>query len=1293
MKGILFFLFFCTFFTTQAEENFTGRFDHFSQKEGLSNNQVHCIFQDDEGWMWFGTTYGINRFDGREFRTFTHDANDPASLSANLVRIIFEDSRGFLWVGLENGGLCRFDRQREIFLRQPVGGDGQQSVNDIAEDAEGNLWLATHQGLVVLKREQEGVFRAEIIPLELPSSLLKKVAIDKRANIWIGTGQGLYCYHAGRNRLSSFPLPETERPDDEIWALYADYDDRIWIGTYNSGLYYINAWESRLIKSTFSPKQERAQTIRAIARANDGRLWIGTRAGLFSFDGKQYDYHGPEESGKEMSSRNSVLSLCVDDKGDLWVGSRQGISHFVQEKQFIRSYGIAGESGKSLNNAEVFAFCCDGEYLWIGTEMGGVNRLNRRTGDFTYFTQQNSRLSSDCIKAFLLDGEELWLGTYQGGITVLDRRSGRVLRTYTHRPGDTNSLADDRVWALFKDAEGNIWTGSSQGVEQYDRKKKHFQFRSDILPSGQVNWITQDSEGELWFGGENELTLYSPSSRTSRKYFKKTRAMLELPGRDFYVTTPDGLARFDKKRGFYRFYTEKEGLINNYTLGLLPGQDSTLWISTMNGISVLDLVSGSFKNFHGRDGLQDNQYNYGAFAKNEKGELIFGGINGFDIIVPELVKTNAYIPPVVLTDFRVFNEKEPFQNLREGTVWLSHDRNTLSFRFTALNYVMAEKNRYRYRLEGLEENWVDAGYSTLVTYANLAPGSYTFRVIGSNNDGIWNEKGASLDIVIVPPFWQKWWFFVLVALAALLLARQLVRIYAFRENLKNRLALEKAQARKLHEVDTMKLQFFTNVSHEIRTPLTLIIGPIEKLWQQLRDEEVRTQLGIVRKNARKLLELINQLLDFRKLEAGKYSVEYRSGDLIRFLHGIAESFRYPATEKGIELTFESSEARCITAFDPDKLEKIVGNLLSNAIKFTEKGGKIRIKTEVDEQEYRIRVEDTGVGIPAENRQHIFNRFFQSARSSEITGTGIGLSITKSFVELMEGSIEVESEPGKGTVFSVRLPRKTEAPAIAAPETAPEEKTGKNRYLLVVDDNGDIRTFIKSHFKSAFFILEAANGREGFEAAVAYLPDVIIADMLMPEMNGREMCLKLRKDERTAHIPIVMLTAVTSKEEELESVLTGIDDYITKPFDIQILDAKIENLLQIRNSLREKIKSDLLMQPSELVWDSPNEKFLKKAVDVVEKFMDDPELDIEKFSEEMGVSRMQLYRKFEAIANITVKEFIRGIRLKRAAQLLKQGESTVSEIAWSVGFKDLSYFRKCFKEEFGMTPSEYAGNNE
>ncbi|MDR1756442.1 MAG: helix-turn-helix domain-containing protein [Culturomica sp.] len=1289
MKIILFLLFFCLFGIARAEENFSGRFDHFTQKEGLSNNQVHCIFQDSDGWMWFGTTYGINRFDGREFRTFTHDAADSTSLSANLVRIIFEDSRGFLWVGLENGGLCRFDRQREIFLRQPIGGDDRRSVNDIAEDAEGNLWLATHKGLVVLKQHKKGVFQAETIPLDLPSSL-KKVAVDKHTNIWMGTEQGLYCYHARRNRLSSFPLPETERPGDEIWALYADHDDRIWIGTYNSGLYYINSWESRIIKSTFAPEQERAQTIRAIARANDGRLWIGTRAGLFSFDGKQHDYHGPEISGKEMSSRNSVLSLCVDEKGDLWVGSRQGISHFVHEKQFIRSYGIEGESGKSLNNAEIFAFCCDGEFLWIGTELGGVNRLNRKTGDFTYFTRQNSRLSSDCIKAFLMDGDELWLGTYLGGITVLDRRSGRALRTYSHHNGDTTSLADNRVWALFKDTENNIWIGSSQGVEQYNRTEKNFQFRSDILTSGQVNWITQDSEGDLWFGGENELILYTPSTRLVRKYFKKTRAMLEVPGEDFYVTTPDGLARFDKRRGFYRFYTEKEGLINNYTLGVLPGQDSTLWISTMNGLSVLDLTTGTFKNFHGKDGFQDNQYNYGAFAKNDRGELIFGGINGFDIIAPELVKTNAYIPPVVLTDFRVFNQKEPF---RESPVRLSHNRNTLSFRFTALNYVMAEKNRYRYRLEGLEEKWVDAGYSTLVTYANLAPGTYTFRVVGSNNDGVWNKKGASLEIVIVPPFWQKWWFFVLVALAALLLTRQLVRMYTFRENMKNRLALEKAQARKLHEIDTLKLQFFTNVSHEIRTPLTLILGPIEKLWQEFRNEDIRIQLGIVRKNARKLLELINQLLDFRKLEAGKYSVEYQSGDLIRFLNGIAEGFRYPAAEKGIELTFESSATRFITAFDPDKLEKIIDNLLSNAIKFTEEGGKIRIKTEIGEQEYRIRVEDTGAGIPAENRPHIFNRFFQSAHSSEITGTGIGLSITKSFVELMEGSIEVESEPGKGSTFSVRLPVRTEAPAIAAPERDPEEKNRQNKYLLVVDDNGDIRSFIKNHFKTSFSVLEAANGREGFETAVACIPDIIIADMLMPEMNGREMCLKLRKDERTAHIPIVMLTAITSKEEELKSLLTGIDDYITKPFDIHILGTKIENLLQIRNSLREKIKSDLIMQPSEIAWDSPNEKFLKKAVDVVEKFMDDPELDIEKFSEEMGVSRMQLYRKFEAIANMTVKEFIRGIRLKRAVQLLKQGESTVSEIAWSVGFKDLSYFRKCFKEEFGMTPTEYAGNNE
>ena len=1296
LKGCLFWV--CVFVSLVAggQESVDWRFDHFTQKDGLSNNQVHCIYQDAQGWMWFGTTYGLNRFDGRSFEVFKHDAADSTTLGANLVRCIFEDSRGQLWVGLENGGLCRFDRDREVFVRNENRWAGVWSVNDITEDQAGNLWLATSRGLMCQRRDEAGKFMAEEFDLELISDHVKKVLVDKHSRVWLGTDQGLYVFDPAGRKLHHLELPGTVYPNDEIWALYADGTDRVWVGTYHSGLYYVAPWELKAVKSGFDPRMERAQTIRAIAEGKDGRFWVGTRAGLFSFEGERSEYHGLGEDDGGGAGINSVLSLLVDAKSDLWVGSRQGISYFVWEKQFIRSYNTTGEAGRSLNNGEVYAFLPDGHRVWIGTEAGGVNCLDRMTGRFTYYTRGNAGLTSNCIKAFMKDGNELWVGTFMGGINVLDMRTGRLLRTYRHDKNRAASLADDRVWALYCDRKGNIWVGTSRGLDCYDRTTGRFVHRLDVVPSYQVNWISEDEDGDLWVGCEDELIIYNSQKEQIKKYFRKTRSMNEVGRGNYYVATVNGLARFDKARGFWRFYTEKDGLISNYTLSVLPGVDSTLWVSTANGLSLFSMQEERFKNFQEKDGLQDNQFNYGAFARTEDGELLFGGINGFDVIVPERVQTNRYVPSVVLTELRVFNRKAEAgdgvldRNIAfTDEIRLRYDQNMLGFSFVALNYVMAGKNQYRYRLDGLEDQWVDAGNRTTATYANLAPGSYCFRVMGSNNDGVWNEQGAALRVVIAPPFWDTWWFMLLMIAVAALILFAVMRAYIYRETMKNRLVMEKAQARKLHEVDMMKLQFFTNVSHEIRTPLTLIVGPVEKMYRQATDEDCRTQLGMVYQNARKLLKLINQLLDFRKLEAGQYTPDYQSGDLVRFLKEVVLSFEYAAREKGIGLIFSAGTERCIARMDADKLEKVMDNLLSNALKFTERGGMVKVEVQIGEKEYEIRVEDTGIGIAADNLNRIFNRFFQSSPSAEVTGTGIGLAIVRSFTELMGGTADVRSEEGKGTVFTISLPllREEQGDEEEADGEVPEETVREGRYLLIVDDNEDIRTFIRTHFKGTYRVLEAADGKAGFELAVEQIPDVIIADMLMPVMNGLEMCRKLKKDERTAHIPVVMLTAVNSKETELESLLTGIDDYITKPFDVNILGAKVDNLLNIRNALREKVRSELLMQPAAVVLDSPNERFLRKAVEVVEKYMDDPELDIERFAEEMGVSRMQLYRKFEAFANMTVKEFIRSVRLKRAAQMMEQGSMTVSEVAWAVGFKDMSYFRKCFKDEFGMTPTE------
>jgi signal transduction histidine kinase/CheY-like chemotaxis protein len=673
------------------------------------------------------------------------------------------------------------------------------------------------------------------------------------------------------------------------------------------------------------------------------------------------------------------------------------------------------------------------------------------------------------------------------------------------------------------------------------------------------------------------------------------------------------------------------------------------------------------------------------------------------------VRRNNFIPPVVFTGFRIFNQpvkigttlKKSINRINE--IELNYKQNVFSVEFAALSYANPAKNQYTYMLEGFDKDWVNAGVSNSATYTNLNPGKYLFKVKGSNSNGIWNPKEATIEIIIRPPFWRTWWFrFALISIA-LLCVFYIAKFFLERAKQKNELVFEKTRARKLHEIENMKLRFFTNISHEIRTPLTLILGPLNQvLNQNLIDNDSRDKLQLAKKNADQLLKLISQLLDFRKIEAGKQTAHYEKSDIVFFIKSIVESFRVLAAEKDVKLTFLSDRTHFVTWFDNDKIQKIVNNLLSNALKFTNNSGSVSVNFEINDassgenaekqSSYLIIVKDTGRGIPEKNLKKIFERFVQGSNGENLSGSGIGLSITREFVKLMGGEIDAESVEGKGASFTVQLPllRETDVKTDETLSGKPENFTGENRkIILIAEDNADVREYMISNFQQEYKILAAENGKEGYELAIKYIPDVIISDLLMPVMGGDIFCKKIKKDERTSHIPFILLTAVTAKESEKEALKAGVDDYITKPFDINILKLKADNLLSLRNTLREKYKNDILLQPSPITLVSPDEKFLKKAVDIIEKNISDPDFDIETFSSEVGVSRMQLYRKLEALTNMTVKEFIRDIRIKRAAQLLEQNKITVSEVIYHVGFRDMAYFRKCFREQYGASPSEYA----
>lgn len=1321
------------------------RFDNYTLENGLSNNIAHCIYQDSKGWIWIGTSQGLNRFDGYKFTNYKNKPNDPNSLSGSLVRCIFEDKNGDLWIGIENGGLNKFNRDRENFTRY-ASIDNFASlfgnwVTTIAQDKAGNLWIGTEKGLVEMDPATGKVlsfFTQDPNGTSLSHNNVRVLRFDKGGNLWIGTFDGLDVLDISRKNFQHIPLPYGNKTKDEIIRIYEDYDGQFWIGTYNCGIFIVNTETKKVHHLDLDPGNERSLTVRAINRDNQGIYWIGTRGGLYLYSREQKTFSRLQHDVREPGSitHSSVIDIFKDRKGDFWIGTRGGVSYLAKEKQIFRNYTALPNDNKYLNDNEIYAFWMDKTgNIWIGTERGGVNILNRKTGVFHYMLHEpnnSNSISKNCIKAFLDDkAGNIWIGTFLGGIDVLNLKSGRMTH-YSHSDNNPESLIDNRIWSLFQDKDGNIWVGTFKGLDRYDTISKKFTHFVHVSGNQSIYWINEDDSQNLWMGGEEELVIYDSRSNKINRYKEHSRSFCkDSKGRIWITTLDKGLALYNKGKGNFKFYDESNGLANNQALCVMEDNTGKLWISTANGLSRFDPDKEMFHNFDKEDGLQNNQFSYGACYKSESGELLFGGIEGFNILNPLNIRENTYIPSIVFTDLRVFNRSVPISSDGKGIlktsiseakeIELPYSQNVFTIDFAALNFAKSNKNKYEYILQGFEKNWNESGNQHSATYTNLNPGDYMLKVKASNSDYAFNSKEVELRIKILPPFWKTWWFKLFVLIFIFFVMFSIIVFLTNRTRLKHELVFERLRSNKMHELDMIKLRFFTNISHEIRTPLTLILGPLEKmLGSDISKHEMKNYLAIMHRNAKQLLKLINQLLDYRKLEAGNLKIELTRADLTGFVKEIVHTFENMAVEKGITLKFNSNENEVMVWFDADKIEKIINNLVSNALKFTAKEGtvwvnlvSIKSETEITEESknnqqwFEITVRDTGIGIPVSNLNKIFNRFFQGADPGNNTGTGIGLALTKELVKLHNGQIFVESKPGKGTTFTVKIPfsinhvpddsivDKRPSFINASPEVQElpklEENVTSQTIILVIEDNPDVRYFIRDHFEPDFQVVEASDGKDGWQQAIKVVPDVIISDILMPGLNGKEICKKLKKDERTSHIPIILLTALSSKDNELDGLVAGADDYIIKPFDINILKTKVENLLSLRKTLKEKYTGEMVLKPTNVTITSPDERFLHKAIEVVEKNISDPDLDIDKFATEIGVSRMQLYRKLAALTDMTVKEFIRDIRLKRAAQMLVQKKMTVSEVAYAVGFRDLSHFRKCFRQQYGMNASEYIEN--
>jgi signal transduction histidine kinase/ligand-binding sensor domain-containing protein/DNA-binding response OmpR family regulator len=1317
-------------------------FDYFSQADGLPNNQIQCIFQDEKGWIWLGTSQGLSRFDGYRFVNFITSPDDSTSLSGNLVRVIFEDSKGNLYVGTENGGLNIFDRKKECFLHtyknNPEFKAKELSVNAITEDKEGNLYIGTDRNL--LKLDSAGHL-GRVNPTgsgiaNFTGSFIRTLHFDDHGKLWIGTTNGLFSYCPETNSVEEITLPVSNSKSKEVFEVIKDDDGLLWVGTYSSGLLLIDPLTRSVTHLDLGPYYERTETVRTISKGILGDYWIGTRGGLYIYSKTKgvTGFFRHDDRDNHSLANNSVLDIFHDSRGETWIGTRGGLNLLAKSKQVFKNFSALPNDNRFLNCNIIYAFWIDDrERIWVGTEDGGINIYDPSQGIFEYMKagEKNSNtISQNCVKAFLEDRKgNLWIGTFWGGIDVLNLKTDKISH-YRHSEDNPNSLSDNRVWALSLDSDGGIWIGTSVGVDRLDPVTGSFRHFSELAQNKQVNWISIDSENDIWLGTPDEVVIYDPSTEMVTKFPEHSRSFLEDSEKRYWIATLDnGIALYSKTEGTKKYLSERNGLANNQALCILEDDNKNLWISTSHGLSKFDPSKQQFRNFTSKDGLRNDQFTYGAAYRAKDGELLFGGISGFNMFNPKEILQEELDVPLLFTELRLFNRPVPISN-EKGAVLkksisessklvLRYDQNVFTLQFAALDFINSASILYSYFLEGFDKEWNEPGLLRTATYTNLNPGEYILRVKSILPGNPVPGKELSLQITILPPFWMTWWFKVLIILIIAALLFALIRFIINREMIKNELVSERTKARHLHELDMLKLRLFTNISHEIRTPLTLILGPLEKLIsREVPEEDIQSHLAMVYRNTKQLDRLINQLLDFRKLETGNLKLELTSGDMVSLISNVVHSFDEYAKEKQITLKFNSLKKRIVALFDPDKVETIVTNLISNAVKYTDEGGSVSVHLSLvfanddeeslsnlpEKQFIEISVKDSGKGISQNNIEKVFTRFFRVDSKNESSGTGIGLSLVKELVKLHNGSIYVISKPGKGSKFTVRLPYGVEEEQTE--NTLAEEESNINvqdrkafgdelnekpdaRIMLIVEDNPDVRYFIRSHFDTIYSIYEARNGKEGWDTAIKIIPDVIISDILMPDVDGYEFCKRIKKDERTSHIPVLLLTALHSKEHEKEGLSCGADDFVTKPFDISILETKIENMLSVRAALKEKYTRELILRPSDVTTSSPDDRFLIKAMEVVEKNIANPDFDIESFANEVGVSRMQLYRKFSALTNMTVKEFVRSVRLKRATQLLVEKNMTITEIAFAIGFKDLSHFRKSFHREYGMSATEYA----
>lgn len=1341
-------------------------FRHIKSENGLSNSTIETILQDNRGFLWFGTRDGLNRYDGSQMIIYRNSSADSTSISDNYITSLYEDKQHNLWVGTLNG-LNKFDPKLNRFTRLKYKPTDQRSISSnyitsIYGDTKGRIWIGTSSGGVNLYNPDKNSFKRIACRKNSNANELNIYTFfeDSRSNFWAATETGLYLYNNGSDDFTAINPQPAKTGKQAIRSIAEDKNATLLLGMDDNGLIVFDPsfrTAQQYLHKAADATSISSNLIRSAYVTKKGDTWIGSvNGGLDKFDhttGTFYNYQYQPDNPNSLSQR-TVSVLYEDRQGNLWIGThRGGINLYTPGSEKFNLYRQKTYKN-SLSYNDVKTFCEDRQgNIWVGTDGGGLNLFNRKLNSFAHYKYDPFNplsLGSNEVIDLKEDSDgNLWIATWGGGLCLYNKAGNNFIR-YKSNPESNGSITSDYIQCIYEDKNGQLLIGTYYGgLHLFDRKNNTFTAirksktgKTSIIGNNIIS-LTQDKEGNTWIGTDDGgLNKMNTATGEFEHYFHQDDKKPDI--RVLFTDTKGnlwagqaGLYLYNKQENRFSIFTDAEGLASLFIKGIVEDNSGHLWVSTSNGLKQLDPKTKTVRTFNTGDGLQDMEFEANAYLKTRDGQIYFGGINGFNSFYPSDITVNAFVPPVFVTDLQVQN-KTVIGGINElldqdisftDQLKLSYKQATFSLGFAALNYTASENNHFVYKLENWDNDWIRAGVGQRASYTNVSPGTYSFKVKASNNDGVWNEKGYSIKIVITPPFWATWWFRLLVVIALFAAGLYIYRI-------RRKIQLQRYEDAKKEEIHQMQLQFFTNISHEFRTPLSLITGPVEKLLKEDAGSKNNHVYQVIQRNANRLLQLINELMDFRKAESGVLRLQVMPGSIPLFVDEIAEEFSELAIQKSISFTVSGTTNFNEVWFDRQVLEKIIINLLSNSFKYTQDYGKIELQV-LDslvrfqpqfENELLIkhnnstepfiyfRIADNGTGISKESIPHLFERYYRV--SDTHLGSGIGLAFIKTLTQLHKGNISVYSEYNKGTEIIIAIPvnktaygkkeqwmKNTESPVrleslatqpilasaveISKVSTTDNQiNTTKEYLVLIADDHAELRSFLKESLEQQYKIIEASDGKEAMEKTLEHFPDLIISDIMMPLMDGIDYCRLVKNSIETAHIPFILLTAKDGLESRIEGTETGADYYFSKPLSIDLLQLTMRNILAQKEKIREHYRKDQHAKVKELAHSSKDKQFMEELLTIIEQNLSKPEMDIDFVCTEIGMSRTKLYNKIKSITGQPIGDFIRTIRLRKAAALMTQSELSLTDIMYSVGIQTQSYFSKAFKQEFGKTPTQY-----